>query len=44
MRRFAPGGDIMVTKTRDGKTWQSPHRIYGMAAEGGVPKVTHRPS
>eukprot|EP00873_Tetraselmis_striata_P038825 jgi/Tetstr1/459089/TSEL_004539.t1 len=37
--RFAPGGDIMVTKTRDGKTWQAPHRIYSMAAEGGIPKV-----
>eukprot|EP00192_Tetraselmis_astigmatica_P010037 CAMPEP_0117660152 /NCGR_PEP_ID=MMETSP0804-20121206/6814_1 /TAXON_ID=1074897 /ORGANISM="Tetraselmis astigmatica, Strain CCMP880" /LENGTH=951 /DNA_ID=CAMNT_0005466859 /DNA_START=145 /DNA_END=3000 /DNA_ORIENTATION=+ len=37
--RFAPGGDIMVTKTHDGQTWQEPHRIFRMADEGNTPKV-----
>lgn len=39
--RWTPGGDVMVTKTRNGKRWDTPRRIYSMAEEGGVPKVPH---
>eukprot|EP00873_Tetraselmis_striata_P004110 jgi/Tetstr1/424374/TSEL_014935.t1 len=42
-RRYTPGGDVMVTKTRDGNVWDEPRRIHSMQAESspkhGIPKV-----
>eukprot|EP00873_Tetraselmis_striata_P001897 jgi/Tetstr1/422161/TSEL_013015.t1 len=43
-QRYTPGGDVMVTKSRDGKAWDKPQKIHSMRAESsskhGIPKVT----
>lgn len=43
MRRYTPGGDVMVTKSSDGYSWDPPRKIHGMRAESssriGLPKV-----
>mmetsp|Transcript_9248 Transcript_9248/g.22285 ORF Transcript_9248/g.22285 Transcript_9248/m.22285 type:complete len:1073 (-) Transcript_9248:14-3232(-) len=38
-QRFPPGGDVLVTKTHDGKVWMEPRTIYGMSEDGNSPKV-----
>lgn len=40
--RYAPGGDIKVTKSYDGIHWAAPRTLYTQRQHGGIPKVRVR--
>eukprot|EP00854_Cymbomonas_tetramitiformis_P009877 gene9877-11698_t len=37
--RWPPGGDVRVTSTKDLVRWTPPRTIFGLAEDGGIPKV-----
>jgi hypothetical protein len=41
--RWAPGGDIRMTRSKDGVTWSLPVTIYTQATKGGIPKLISNP-
>jgi len=41
--RWAPGGDIRMTRSKDGVTWSLPVTVYTQATKGGIPKLISNP-
>eukprot|EP00899_Mesostigma_viride_P008044 jgi/Mesvir1/17240/Mv07652-RA.2 len=37
--KWAPGGDIKVTRSKDGVNWSPPRVVHSMDADGTIPKV-----
>lgn len=41
--RWAPGGDVRMSRSKDGVTWSLPVTIYTQATKNGMPKLISNP-